>query len=66
MKPFNNLLKNRKFVIPNGICEVRYGFTSHSLCAMHLSFLCMFAAEGFLTALGMTCSCFFHAHSKEI
>ncbi len=40
---FSSLLKNRGFVIPNGVCEVR-----------NLSFLGILIEEGFLASLGMT------------
>jgi len=47
------LLKNPEFVIPNGVCEVRYGFASHAFCATNLSFLGILIEVGFLASLGM-------------
>jgi hypothetical protein len=51
---FSSRLRNPEFVIPNGVCEVRYGFASHVFWALNLSFLGILIEEGFLASLGMT------------
>jgi len=45
-----SLLKKLESVIPNGVCEVSYGFPSHVFRAMNLSFFGILIEEGFLAS----------------
>ena len=60
----SSLLKNLASVIPNGVCEVKYGFASHAFCAMNLSFLSILIEEGFIASLGMTATRIFQQPAR--